>query len=143
MYYRSMEFPIGRALRNNIMNLSLDPIVEEALRREGWTLADLAEEEPDSGLGNGGAGRLAACFVALLATGEDSAMVYVLDYEYGIFRHAIRDGFQVEEPDNWLRQPDPWQVSRPGKEIQGRTGGAFARGGGKIRDIPNRPPPTF
>src|SRR3954469_565163 len=62
VYYLSMEFLIGRALRNNIMNLSLDPLVDRAMRREGWTLADVAEEEPDAGLGNGGLGRLAACF---------------------------------------------------------------------------------
>src|SRR6185436_4086086 len=115
VYYLSMEFLLGRALNNNIVNLAADSLVQQVLQREGWDLAQIMDEEPDAGLGNGGLGRLAACFIDSLATLQYSAMGYGLQYEYGIFKQSIRDGYQVEEPDNWLRQPDPWQVSRPGK----------------------------
>src|SRR5215472_3948497 len=117
VYYLSMEFLIGRALSNNIINLAADPIVESALRKEGWDITQVLEQEPDAGLGNGGLGRLAACFVDSLATMQYSAIGYGLQYEYGIFKQSIRDGYQVEEADNWLRQPDPWQITRPGKEF--------------------------
>jgi starch phosphorylase len=139
IYYLSMEFLIGRALNNNIINLAADALVERALRREGWDLTQILEQEPDAGLGNGGLGRLAACFIDSLATMQYSAIGYGLQYEYGIFRQSIRDGYQVEEPDNWLRQPDPWQVSRPGKEFQVPLHASFELRGSAIRIIPNRP----
>src|SRR5262245_10024274 len=139
VYYLSMEFLIGRALSNNIVNLAADPLVERALRREGWDLAEVLEQEPDAGLGNGGLGRLAACFVDSLATLQYSAMGYGLLYEYGIFRQSIRNGYQVEEPDNWLHQPDPWQIPRPGKEFHVPLHASFELSGSTIRVIPDRP----
>jgi starch phosphorylase len=112
VYYLSMEFLIGRSLTNNITNLLIDPLVQDVLRREGVDLLKLAEMEPDAGLGNGGLGRLAACFIDSLATLQIPAMGYGLRYEYGIFRQEMVNGWQVERPDNWLRRPDPWEVAR-------------------------------
>ena len=103
IHYLSMEFLLGRMLRNNIMNLAAEPLVQHALQQEGWDLEAMIEEEPDAGLGNGGLGRLAACFIDSLATLQYPAIGYGLRYEYGIFRQVIRDGSQVERPDNWLR----------------------------------------
>jgi len=134
-----MEFLLGRALRNNIMNLGVDPIVERALDRHGWDLDAILEEEPDPGLGNGGLGRLAACFIDSLATLQYSAMGYGLLYEYGIFRQSLRGGEQVEEPDHWLRHPDPWLISRPGREIVVPLEASFELHGAAISIIPNRP----
>src|SRR5580658_10498246 len=115
IHYLSMEFLLGRALRNNMINLSAEPIVRRAMEQEGWNLEQLIEEEPDAGLGNGGLGRLAACFIDSLATLQYPAIGYGLRYEYGIFRQTIRDGWQFEQPDNWLRNIDPWEVVRPGR----------------------------
>jgi glycogen/starch/alpha-glucan phosphorylases len=139
VYYLSMEFLLGRTLNNNIINLAAAPLVQRALDREGWDLTRLLEEEPDAGLGNGGLGRLAACFIDSLATLQYSAMGYGLQYEYGIFRQSVRNGYQVEDPDNWLRQPDPWQVARPGKEYEVPLEGSFELRGSVIKFIPNRP----
>jgi glycogen phosphorylase len=121
VYYLSMEFLIGRSLTNNIVNLTVEPLVREALKREGMTLADLAEIEPDAGLGNGGLGRLAACFVDSLATMQVPAIGYGLRYEYGMFRQHIEHGYQVEEPDHWLRRLDPWEVARPEERARVRV----------------------
>ena len=112
VYYLSMEFLVGRSLTNNIANLQIDPLVQEVLHSEGLDLLRLAEVEPDAGLGNGGLGRLAACFIDSLATLHIPAMGYGLRYEYGIFRQEMEHGWQVERPDNWLRRPDPWEVAR-------------------------------
>jgi starch phosphorylase len=139
VYYLSMEFLIGRTLNNNIINLAADPLVQRALRRENWDLTQILEQEPDAGLGNGGLGRLAACFIDSLATLQYSAIGYGLQYEYGIFRQSIRDGYQVEEPDNWLRQPDPWQIARPGKVFRVALNASFELRGSTINIIPNRP----
>ena len=92
VYYLSMEFLIGRSLTNNITNLVVEPLVQEVMRREGLDLTELAEQEPDAGLGNGGLGRLAACFIDSLATLQIPAVGYGLRYEYGIFRQEIEDG---------------------------------------------------
>jgi starch phosphorylase len=139
IHYLSMEFLLGRTLRNNMMNLAAEPIVQEAMRQEGWDLDKLIEEEPDAGLGNGGLGRLAACFIDSLATLQYAAIGYGLRYEYGIFRQEIRNGFQVEQPDNWLRHVDPWEVVRPGKVYVVPLNGTFSLQGSTIRMTPNRP----
>jgi starch phosphorylase len=139
IYYLSMEFLIGRALNNNMMNLAAEPLVQKAMKREGWDFHQLLEEEPDAGLGNGGLGRLAACFVDSLATLQYSAMGYGLRYEYGIFRQTIRDGYQVEEPDKWLRRPDPWEIARPGKMYPVQLHASIELQGSTIHIIPNRP----
>ena len=139
VYYMSMEFLIGRSLNNNILNTAAHPFVERALRREGWDLSEILEQEPDAALGNGGLGRLAACFVESLATLQYSAMGYGLRYEYGIFRQTIRDGYQVEQPDNWLRHPDPWEIIRPGKVFKVHLAASFQLRAGTTTIIPNRP----
>src|SRR5262245_52988456 len=139
VYYLSMEFLIGRTLQNNIMNMAAEPLTERALSAQGWTLDEIFDQEPDAGLGNGGLGRLAACFLESLATLQYSAMGYGLRYEYGIFRQAFRDGYQLEQPDNWLRRPDPWEIVRPGKVYPVPLQASFELRGASIRIIPNRP----
>lgn len=139
IYYLSLEYLIGRTLNNNIMNLGADPVVQSAMEREGWSLPELLDEEPDAGLGNGGLGRLAACFIDSLATLQYSAIGYGLRYEYGIFRQSIRDGYQVEQPDNWLRSPDPWEVARPAIIYPVPLHGSFELRGSAVTIIPDRP----
>jgi starch phosphorylase len=139
IHYLSMEFLLGRLLRNNMMNLAAEPIVHKLMQLEGWTLDQLAEEEPDAGLGNGGLGRLAACFIDSLATLQYPAIGYGLRYEYGIFRQAIRDGYQVEQPDNWLHHPDPWEIARTGKIYRVPLSASFELHGSAMRLIRNRP----
>src|SRR4051812_16870966 len=107
VYYLSMEFLIGRSLGNNIRNLLLDPVVKEVIEAKGLDWMQIVEQEPDAGLGNGGLGRLAACFLDSMATLQLPAMGYGLRYEYGIFKQSIQNGWQAEEPDNWLRLADP------------------------------------
>ncbi len=113
VYYLSLEFLMGRALTNNIINLKLEKNVKDALASLGYTYEEMAEVEPDAGLGNGGLGRLAACFLDSLATLELPAYGYGIRYNYGIFRQEIRNGWQVEEPDNWLKNENPWEIKRP------------------------------
>jgi glycogen phosphorylase len=139
VYYLSMEFLIGRSLANNITNLMLDPIVQQVARDEGFDWLTLLEEEPDAGLGNGGLGRLAACFVDSMATMALPAMGYGLRYEYGIFKQAIQDGWQLEQPDNWLRRPDPWEVARPEEKVEIALGCSFEVRGGTLGVIAGRP----
>ncbi len=139
VYYLSMEYLIGRTLNNNILNLAAEPLVQRVLEREGWDLAELLQREPDAGLGNGGLGRLAACFIDSLATLQYSAIGYGLRYEYGIFRQSIRNGYQVEEPDNWLSQNDPWEIRRSGKRYPVTINASIELEGSSIRIIPNRP----
>ena len=118
VYYLSMEFLIGRSLANNVTNLMLDPFVQPAIQKKNLDWLGLLEQEPDAGLGNGGLGRLAACFVESMATLAIPAMGYGLRYEYGIFKQAIENGWQQEQPDNWLRRPDPWEVARPEEQVK-------------------------
>jgi starch phosphorylase len=118
VYYLSMEFLLGRSLTNNLTNLLVEPLVRDILQRDGLNLRQLPEEEPDAGLGNGGLGRLAACFIDSLATLQLPAMGYGLRYHYGIFHQQIQHGYQVESADPWLRRPDPWEVGRPQEAIE-------------------------
>jgi len=112
-YYLSLEFLIGRALSNHVLNLGLDEVTREALHSFGQTLENLAEAEPDAGLGNGGLGRLAACFMDSCATLNLPVMGYGIHYEYGMFRQRIENGYQKEDTDHWLRDGNPWEVERP------------------------------
>jgi starch phosphorylase len=137
-YYLSMEFLLGRALSNNLMNL-MDRDNRHAATLELADCVRVIEEEPDPGLGNGGLGRLAACFLDSMATLELPAMGYGLRYEYGMFRQSIHDGWQEEQPDNWLRLPDPWEVARPDERVAVEFGSSFALRNGEITLIPNRP----
>src|SRR5215831_17740437 len=139
IYYLSLEFLIGRSLNNNIINMAAHPLIERTLRREGWNIAEILEQEPDAGLGNGGLGRLAACFVESMATLQYSAMGYGLRYEYGIFRQTIKDGYQTEKPDNWLRRPDPWEIVRPGIVYPVQVQAGFKLSGDSFVITPNRP----
>src|SRR5947199_1854001 len=120
-----MEFLIGRSLTNNVTNLLLDPFVKRAVVQKNVDWLGLIEQEPDAGLGNGGLGRLAACFLDSLATLQLPAMGYGLRYEHGIFRQKIRNGWQEEQSDNWLRHPDPWEVVRPNESVEVTFGCSF------------------
>ncbi|HYM60930.1 MAG TPA: glycogen/starch/alpha-glucan phosphorylase [Thermoanaerobaculia bacterium] len=113
VYYLSLEFLLGRLLVSNILNLGAQGPYAEAMKRLGWALEDIASKEPDAGLGNGGLGRLAACFLDSSATLSIPLYGYGIRYEYGIFRQHISDGRQTEAPDNWLRYGNPWEVPRP------------------------------
>jgi starch phosphorylase len=139
IHYLSMEFLLGRTLRNNMMNLAAEPLVRRAMEQEGWSLDQLIEEEPDAGLGNGGLGRLAACFIDSLATLQYPAIGYGLRYEYGMFRQTIRDGWQFEQPDNWLRNTDPWEIVRPGKVYVVPLNAKFELQGSGLAVTRNRP----
>ena len=140
IHYLSLEFLLGRTLRNNIMNLAAEPLVREAMRQQGWDLDTLLEEEPDAGLGNGGLGRLAACFIDSLATLQYPAIGYGLRYEYGIFRQSIRDdGSQVEQPDNWLFETDPWEIPRPSKVYMVPLNATFELRGAAVHFTRNKP----
>jgi len=112
VYYLSLEFLIGRSLGNSLINLGMDKDAVEAMNSLDYDVEDLKEQEWDAGLGNGGLGRLAACFMDSLATLELPAVGYGIRYEYGIFFQSIRDGYQVETPDNWLRYGNPWEFPR-------------------------------
>jgi len=112
-YYLSLEFLMGRALSNSMLNLGLTDAVEKALYDMGLDLEELIDAEPDAGLGNGGLGRLAACFLDSCATLQLPVKGYGLRYEYGMFRQRIVNGEQVEDPDHWLRDGNPWEMERP------------------------------
>jgi starch phosphorylase len=139
IYYLSMEFLIGRSLSNNIMNLMLHPFIERAARESSLDWFGLAEQEPDAGLGNGGLGRLAACFLDSMATMQLPAMGYGLRYEYGMFRQSIESGWQREHPDSWLRRQDPWEVSRRSEAVEVRLGCTFEIHQGNLQIVANRP----
>lgn len=139
VYYLSMEFLIGRSLANNVMNLLLDRTVKQAIDDDGIDWPALLDQEPDAGLGNGGLGRLAACFMESMATMEIPAMGYGLRYEYGIFKQTIRDGWQQEQPDNWLRRPDPWEVIRPHDKVEVRINSTIEVRAGRLHAIAGRP----
>jgi starch phosphorylase len=133
VYYLSMEFLIGRSLANNITNLLLDPFVKRLVQQKNIDWLGLVEEEPDAGLGNGGLGRLAACFLDSMATMQLPAMGYGLRYEYGIFKQSIVGGWQHEEPDNWLRRQDPWEVPRPNETVEVKLNCSMELHDGRLR----------
>jgi starch phosphorylase len=139
VYYLSMEFLIGRSLTNNITNLLLSPFVDDAVKRKSFDWLGLLEEEPDAALGNGGLGRLAACFLDSMATMEIPAIGYGLRYEYGMFRQTIRDGWQHEQADNWLRRPDPWEVVRADDKVEVGLNCTMVLRDGMLTPIAGRP----
>ena len=110
-------------------------MVSEVVKQKSLDWLGLLEEEPDAGLGNGGLGRLAACFLDSMATMQIPAMGYGLRYEYGIFRQTIQNGWQCEQPDNWLRRPDPWEVPRPNEAVEVNLGCSFHMRGGTLEPI--------
>ncbi len=112
VYYLSLEFLMGRAMTNNIINLNLEHEVKEAMSSLGYTYEELADIEHDAGLGNGGLGRLAACFLDSLATLDIPSYGYGIRYNYGIFKQQINNGWQSEQPDNWLKNGNPWEIVR-------------------------------
>jgi glycogen phosphorylase len=123
VYYLSAEFLMGRALANNLINVGAYDTVRSVMTDLGVDLAELLEQEPDPGLGNGGLGRLAACFLDSMATLGYAGMGYGIRYEFGIFHQDIKDGRQVERPDEWLRYGNPWEVSRPESVVPVGFGG--------------------
>ena len=123
VYYLSMEFLMGRALGNNLINLTYYEQVKEALDEMGFDLNFIEDQEPDAALGNGGLGRLAACFLDSLATLGYPAYGCGIRYRYGMFKQAIEDGYQIEKPDNWLKNGNPFEVKRPEYEVEVKFGG--------------------
>ena len=138
LYYMSMEFLMGRALGNNLINLTVYDDVKEALEEIGVDLNSIEDEEPDPALGNGGLGRLAACFMESLATLGYPAYGCGIRYRYGMFKQKIENGFQVEEPDNWLKDGYPFELRRPEHTFEVKFGGyvrAQADGNGHTKFI--------
>jgi starch phosphorylase len=139
IYYLSLEFLLGRSLVNNVTNLLLDPIVQSVIDEKGADWLELIEQEPDAGLGNGGLGRLAACFLDSMATMQLPATGYGLRYEYGMFRQSFVNGWQQENPDNWLREADPWEICRQHEKVEIKLNCSFKLRDGKLEVVPNRP----
>ncbi len=143
IYYLSMEYLIGRSLVNNVSNLLVDPLVQQVVQDKSLDWLELVEQEPDAGLGNGGLGRLAACFLDSMATMQLPATGYGLRYEYGMFRQSIVDGWQKESPDNWLRDSDPWEIARPYEKVEIKLNCSFQVRQGNLQVIRNRPSSLF
>ncbi|HEU4506567.1 MAG TPA: glycogen/starch/alpha-glucan phosphorylase [Nitrospira sp.] len=139
VYYLSMEFLLGRSTANNISNALLRPLAIEVTKKKDLDPLALLEVETDAGLGNGGLGRLAACFIDSMATMEIPGMGYGLRYEYGIFKQMIQDGWQCEQPDNWLRRPDPWEVARLDDAVEVKLNCSFELRSGMLHPIVGRP----
>src|SRR5215475_4563933 len=139
IYYLSLEFLLGRSLVNNVTNLLLDPLVQPLIKEKGIDWPELVEQEPDAGLGNGGLGRLAACFLDSMATMELPATGYGLRYEYGMFRQSFLNGWQQENPDNWLRDGDPWEIARTHEKVEIKLNCSFEVRGGSLHAIVGQP----
>jgi len=139
VYYLSLEFLMGRALANNVTNLTLEGPFAEFCRAHALDPLAIAEEEPDAGLGNGGLGRLAACFLDSMATLGIPGRGSGLRYSYGMFKQTVKDGWQCEQPDHWLMRPDPWEVVRPEEAVEVRLGCSFDIQAGALRVIRGRP----
>ena len=138
VYYLSMEFLLGRSLTNNVINALLLTLAVENMRKKGVDPLGLIEMEPDAGLGNGGLGRLAACFLDSMATMEIPGMGYGLRYEFGIFKQTIKDGWQFEQPDNWLRRPDPWEIARLEEAVEVKLHCGFEMRAGVLHPVVGR-----
>ena len=123
VYYLSMEFLMGRALGNNIINMKAQPVVKEVLEELGVDLDIIEDEEPDAALGNGGLGRLAACFLDSLSSLGYPAYGCGIRYKYGMFKQAIEDGFQIEQPDDWLKDGNPFEIKRAEYAAEVKFGG--------------------
>ena len=123
VYYLSAEFLMGRAMSNNLINAQIKDAVVEVLKDLDIDYTSIEDEEPDAGLGNGGLGRLAACFLDSLATLDYPGHGYGIRYQYGMFEQHIEDGYQVEYPDNWLKHRDPWEIKRSDLTVQVKFGG--------------------
>jgi len=143
VYYLSMEFLLGRSLANNVTNLLLDPVVQRVVKDKSIDWLELIEQEPDAGLGNGGLGRLAACFLDSMATMQLPATGYGLRYEYGMFRQSFVNGWQQENPDNWLRDGDPWEIARVHEKVEIKLNSSFKLRDGKLEVVPNQPSTLF
>jgi len=122
-YYLSLEFLMGRAMGNAMLNLDMQQEVNEAMHNFGVALEDVQDQESDAGLGNGGLGRLAACFLDSCATLQLPVTGYGLRYEYGMFRQRLENGAQLEDPDHWLRNGNPWEIERPEYAVRIKFGG--------------------
>ncbi len=134
-----MEYLLGRSTANNIANLLLDPVVREAAKREGIDLDQILEQESDAGLGNGGLGRLAACFLDSMATLGLPGMGYGLRYEYGMFRRESKTAGKSSNPITGWRGPSPWEVVRLDKAVEVKLNCSFELRGGELRPVPGRP----
>jgi starch phosphorylase len=139
VYYLSMEFLLGRVLANNVVNAQLLAVTMDVMKKKGHVDPALVETEPDAGLGNGGLGRLAACFLDSMATLGLPGMGYGLRYEYGIFKQTIKDGWQVERADNWLRRPDPWEVVRLEEAVEVHLHSSVQLREGELQPVVGRP----
>src|SRR5215469_11492646 len=139
IYYLSLEFLIGRSLANNVINLLLDPVVQRVAQEKRIDWLELIDQEPDAGLGNGGLGRLAACFLDSMATMQLPAVGYGLRYEYGMFKQSIVNGWQQENADNWLRDTDPWEIARPHEKVEVKLNCSFQLRGGSFQVVRGRP----
>ena len=139
VYYLCMEFLLGRSLKNNVYNLGIEEQINKALKSRGIKLEDLYELEPDAGLGNGGLGRLAACFMDALASGNYPAMGYSIRYEYGLFKQKIVEGWQTELPDIWLPGGEVWLTQRADMAVKVKFDGKvleeWTENGMKIRHV--------
>ncbi|MEG3439412.1 glycogen/starch/alpha-glucan phosphorylase [Pannus brasiliensis CCIBt3594] len=141
--YFSAEFLMGRYLGNNLVNLGIYEEMKQAIEEMGLDFDEIIEQEPDPGLGNGGLGRLAACFLDSLASLEVPAIGYGIRYEFGIFHQMIKDGWQVEIPDNWLRFGNPWELARPDESVEVKLGGHTEiyhddKGKDRVQWVPDR-----
>ncbi len=141
--YLSAEFLMGPHLANNLLNLGIHDLVRQAVTELGLTLDELLQEEDEPGLGNGGLGRLAACFIDSLATLQVPTLGYGIRYEHGIFQQDIVRGWQVEKTDKWLRHGNPWEIARPEWAVEVKFGGCTERytderGRVRVRWVPAR-----
>ncbi|MCB1091074.1 MAG: glycogen/starch/alpha-glucan family phosphorylase, partial [Verrucomicrobiae bacterium] len=118
LYYFSLEYLMGRLLENNLISIGVFEATDQALREMGRSLGEVIDKAPDMGLGNGGLGRLAACFIDSLATLDLPAIGYGINYEFGLFRQSFVDGRQVESPDDWRRWGNPWEICRPDRAVE-------------------------